>query len=101
MVRKMPKILQELGTPKWDEYDLADYHSLDIPTLLLWGEHTPCATREITRLLMRHLPNARGAELADVGHMGPVTHPQTVNPLINHFLTRQLANTMEHLPRAA
>lgn len=101
MVRKMPKILQELGTPRWDKYDLVDYRTMPVPTLLLWGEHTPAATREITRLLMRHLPNARGAELQGVGHMGPVTHPQTVNPLINNFLTRHVAMPVEYLPRAA
>lgn len=101
MVAKMPKILQELDTPRWDNFDLADYHDLHIPTLLLWGSRTPPATQEITRLLMRHLPNVRGAELADVGHMGPVTHPEIVNPMIQSFLTKTAQLQVQYLPQAA
>ena len=88
MVRKMPKIFLELGTPDHDQQCLEDYGQLDIPTLLLWGEQAPSSTREIVRMLMRAMKDARGAGLSGVGHMGPVTHPDIVNPLIKQFIEK-------------
>jgi hypothetical protein len=32
------------------------------------------------------LPRLRDEDLDGVGHMGPVTHPDRVNPLIERFL---------------
>jgi pimeloyl-ACP methyl ester carboxylesterase len=32
------------------------------------------------------LPRVRIEEIEGVGHMAPVTHPDTVNPLIERFL---------------
>jgi pimeloyl-ACP methyl ester carboxylesterase len=34
------------------------------------------------------LPRVERVEFADLGHMGPVTHPETVNDAIERFLDR-------------
>jgi len=32
------------------------------------------------------MPRVRAEEIEGVGHMAPVTHPETVNPIIERFL---------------
>jgi hypothetical protein len=40
----------------------------------------------VARLVTSVLPRVRIEEIEGVGHMAPVTHPDTVNPLIERFL---------------
>jgi hypothetical protein len=46
------------------------------------GEHAPPPTRIIADTLPSLLPDARLKIVAGAGHMGPLTHPADVNPLI-------------------
>ena len=54
--------------------------------LLLGGAASPASAADLLPLLAASLPNARLQVLPGLGHMAPVTHPDTVNPLIAHFL---------------
>jgi pimeloyl-ACP methyl ester carboxylesterase len=62
------------------------FGAIDVPTLLLTGRKSKASARAIARLLRAVLLRAREEDLEGVGHMGPVTHPDRVNPLIERFL---------------
>jgi pimeloyl-ACP methyl ester carboxylesterase len=42
----------------------------------------------VARLLAPALPRVEVVEFEDLGHMGPVTHPEAVNEAIRQFLER-------------
>lgn len=60
-----------------------------VPTLLLTGGATVPAARRFGALLQAAWPHAAHYRLAGLAHMGPLSHPQVVNPLISEFLLRQ------------
>jgi pimeloyl-ACP methyl ester carboxylesterase len=55
------------------------YATLCAPALILRGEHAPLPTRAIAERLPMLLPMARLAIVDGAGHMGPLTHAETVN----------------------
>jgi pimeloyl-ACP methyl ester carboxylesterase len=65
---------------------LRAFRSLDMPVLCLIGQQTRPSAREVARLLVSVLPNGKCLELEGLGHMGPVTHPDVVNRVIETFL---------------
>lgn len=60
----------------------AAYASVDAPTLLLVGEHSPAAALRVIALLAEALPRSRAQVLVGAGHMGPISHAAEVNALI-------------------
>jgi len=70
---------------------LAAFASLDVPVLLLTGARSTAAARGVVRLLSPVLPRAELVEFAHLGHMGPVTDPNVVDPVIAGFLERVCA----------
>lgn len=80
--------------PEWhaaccEPAPLAAFAALDVPTLLLTGAKSTLSARAVARLLTGVLPRVSVEEIAGVGHMAPVTHPEKVNPVIERFLERQ------------
>ena len=69
-----------------EEAPLSSFASLDVPTLLLTGSDSPESSRGVARLLTKALPRVSAVEVAGVGHMGPVTHPERINALIERHL---------------
>lgn len=67
---------------------LTAFASLNMPVLYLTGQHSPASSLGVAHLLTGILPNVEWVALAGLGHMGPITHPQVVNPLIETFLGR-------------
>jgi pimeloyl-ACP methyl ester carboxylesterase len=67
---------------------LAAYASLNLPTLYVVGGKSPVSTRAVTRLLTQALPHVTMAELADVGHMAPITHPDLVSAAIEAHIAQ-------------
>ncbi|HBX56894.1 alpha/beta fold hydrolase [Pseudomonas sp. UBA2684] len=65
---------------------LAAFAALPMPVLYLVGQHSPASSRGVARLLTQVLPQVRVVEFEGLGHMGPVTHANTVNAAIAHFL---------------
>ncbi len=59
-----------------------------MPMLLMIGHETTASARAVMRLLVQALPHAEVLEFSGLGHMGPVTHPEIVNPAIEDFLQR-------------
>ena len=65
---------------------LAEFRLLDMPVLYMIGKRSPESSREVARLLLSALPRATVREFDNLGHMGPVTHPDLVNEAIAAFL---------------
>jgi pimeloyl-ACP methyl ester carboxylesterase len=67
---------------------LSAFAALDVPVLYLTASESPASARGVARLLTRTLPRVTVIEIEGVGHMGPVTHPERVNALIERYLER-------------
>jgi pimeloyl-ACP methyl ester carboxylesterase len=65
---------------------LAAFAALDVPVLYLAGGRSTASARGVTKLLAPTLPRVEVVEFAELGHMGPVTDPATVDPVIERFL---------------
>jgi pimeloyl-ACP methyl ester carboxylesterase len=74
-----------------DPTPLSAFSALDVPILYLTGSESPASARGVARLLTRTLPRVTAIELEGVGHMGPLTHPERVNALIESYLERACA----------
>ncbi len=72
-----------------DRWSVTALRELDIPCLLLTGTASTAAARRAVRLLGELLPRASVAELDGLPHMGPVTHPERVDPLIESFIKEE------------
>jgi pimeloyl-ACP methyl ester carboxylesterase len=58
------------------------YGTFDASVLLLTGEESPLAAQRVVRRLGESLPHSRTVTIPGVGHMGPLTRPDLVNPVI-------------------
>ena len=67
---------------------LEAFRGLDLPVLYMTGKRSPASARGVARLLTATLPHVRVVEFDELGHMGPVTHPERVNAAIARFLER-------------
>ena len=65
---------------------LSEFRRLDVPVLYMVGKRSPVSAREVARLLTAALPRVEVREFDELGHMGPITHPQIVNDAIRQFL---------------
>ena len=65
---------------------LSDFRSLDVPVLLMTGGRSTPSAHAVVRLLGSALPRVTVRRFDELGHMGPVTHPEAVNAAINEFL---------------
>ena len=67
---------------------LEAFRSLDVPVLYMVGKRSTASARGVARLLSAALPRVELLELDDLGHMGPITHPDLVNDIIARYLER-------------
>jgi pimeloyl-ACP methyl ester carboxylesterase len=67
---------------------LTAFRSLNIPVLYMVGKCSRPSALGVARLLTTALPRVEVVEFEDLGHMGPVTHPEQVNAVIARFLER-------------
>jgi pimeloyl-ACP methyl ester carboxylesterase len=67
---------------------LEAFRSLTIPVLYMVGKCSTASARGVARLLTTALPQVEVVEFEDLGHMGPITHPDPVNEVIARFLER-------------
>ena len=67
---------------------LEAFRTLDIPVLYMVGARSPASSLSVAKLLAQALPRVRTHEFADLGHMGPVTHPDVVNGEIERFFAQ-------------
>lgn len=67
---------------------LRAFAALDIPVLYMVGANSPASSRGVARILGKALARVEVIEFEELGHMGPVTHPDIVNEAIAGFLRR-------------
>lgn len=79
-IRAWGKALFDEPTP------LSAFSTLNIPVLYMLGEDSPASSLAVARLLIPALPEVEVVEFEGVGHMGPITHPDTINETIAGFL---------------
>jgi pimeloyl-ACP methyl ester carboxylesterase len=66
----------------------ASFSRVTARTLILRGTTTRLLTSRIAQLLCGSFPAWQLSDVQGAGHMGPLTHPQTVNTRIAEFLDR-------------
>jgi 3-oxoadipate enol-lactonase len=59
---------------------------IDLPTLLIGGQHDGISPPAEMRQIAAQMPNARFVEIAAAGHMAPLEQPRAVNAAITEFL---------------
>jgi pimeloyl-ACP methyl ester carboxylesterase len=69
---------------------LAAFSKLAVNTLYIIGSESPASSRATARLLIPTLPSVTVVEMAGIGHMGILTHPEKFNAEIERFLDRVL-----------
>ena len=82
MTRWMPKAPLDFRALIDEDTRMGRYARLQIPTLILRGEHAPAPTRLIAETLQSSMPGARLEVVSGAGHMGPLTHTKVVNAAI-------------------
>lgn len=90
--RKPPIIASVTNVRRWghalftEPTPLKAFRSLDVPVLYMVGKRSTPSAHGVARLLASALPRVELVEFENLGHMGPVTHPDPVNEVIKHFL---------------
>ena len=90
--RRQPITASAVNVRRWahalftEPTPLQAFRTLDVPVLFLVGGQTTESARGVARLLLGALPRVEVLEFPELGHMGPVTHPERVNAAIARFL---------------
>ena len=83
-VRKVRRWAHALFT---EPTPLASLAALPMPVLLMSGARSTASAHGVARRLAGALSKVTCVEFPELGHMGPMTHPQFVNAQIGHFLS--------------
>ncbi len=76
VVREAVRTLMEDQTPA------TAFAHLAMPVHLFTGEHSPAPAKRVVERLAQAIPHAQRATVPRVGHLGPVTDPDAVNPAL-------------------
>jgi pimeloyl-ACP methyl ester carboxylesterase len=85
-VRTAAKVAAEWRLMFAVEDDLEAIAGIEASTLLVCGGHTRAPARQVVELLHQALPYPRRHEIADAGHMSPLTHPADIAEAIRSHL---------------
>ncbi|MEC8924896.1 MULTISPECIES: alpha/beta hydrolase [Idiomarina] len=85
MVAQAAKVALDFDALLNDELTLKDYQQVEAPVLILQGEYTRRSARAVVKALSTALTSVTVKPVL-AGHMGPLTHPAEVNPLILDFI---------------
>ena len=92
--RRLPIAASVTNVRRWghalftEPTPLKAFRSLDVPVLYMVGKRSTPSAHGVARLLLKTLPQVDVVEFENLGHMGPVTHPDLVNEVIGQFLER-------------
>jgi pimeloyl-ACP methyl ester carboxylesterase len=78
-------IISPIGFRPSARMDPDELRRLDVPTLLIWGDHDPVGTAEVARETATLMPRAQ-LELLTAGHVPYLGHPQRVAELLTTFI---------------
>jgi pimeloyl-ACP methyl ester carboxylesterase len=80
-VRRTPKLALDFQALTGTPLTLEDYRELALPVTLIAGSASRVPALRVAEELSRALPDCR-LRWVETGHMGPVSHPELVNPII-------------------
>ena len=100
MVARMGSVVNCFAALFHDQARPADLARLAMPSLVMSGRRSPGPSQDICEIVAGSLPNARLHHFSELGHMGPVTDPASVNAVIEEFL-RDVARARKPERRAA
>jgi pimeloyl-ACP methyl ester carboxylesterase len=92
--RKPPIVASVTKVRRWahalfaEPTPLKAFRSLEVPVLYMVGKRSTSSAHGVARLLATALPRVELVEFETLGHMGPITHPDAVNEVIDQFLER-------------
>ena len=96
MSDKIDMVLENFKALFAERTTLTALENLHIPTLCLYGEKSPRSTRVIAQMLSKVLPDAELRSMQGMGHMGPITHRESVNDQIETFIRGLVSNFEKH-----
>jgi len=82
LARQLPKVALDFQAIFGEPATLADFRTLDLPTLVLQGGATRAPTRRVCELLAATLPDVHRKVIEGAGHMLPLTHRAEVEARI-------------------
>ena len=85
-IRSAVKVAAEWRLMFASEDDRDAAAGIEAPTLLVCGGRTRTPARRVVEILRQALPNAQHLEIADAGHMSPLTHPADVADAIGRHV---------------
>ena len=85
-VRTAAKVAAEWRLMFAAKDDLEAIANISAPTLFICGGRTRTPARRVVEVLRQALPESHHHEIADAGHMSPLTHPAAVVDAIQHHL---------------
>ncbi len=88
LTRWAPKAPLDFSALFGETTPLSAYARLAMPTFLLFGQRALRPSRVLVELLGETMPKAWLEEIARAGHMGPVTHAETVSTTIAERIAR-------------
>lgn len=80
------KVFYEVDTLLRDRTPADAYKVISAPALLLSGETSPIAARQVVEILATTLPNGKRRTIAGAGHMAPIFNAADVNRLIGDHI---------------
>lgn len=84
--RRTPKLALDFQALTATPITLDDYRQLSLPVTLIAGRSSRLPALRVVQELARTLSGC-AVHWVDSGHMGPVTHPELVNPIIRKSLS--------------
>lgn len=87
LARRTGQVMDEIAAIAAERATFADYASICCPVLAVAGRQSPAIAQYLAAKLSRSLPSAEFAEIADAGHMAPLTDPHVVDPMIAAHVT--------------
>ena len=78
-------VISVRGYRRSNSVSAADLRRLDVPTLLVWGDHDPVGSVACAQEVARLIPDSR-LELLPGGHVPWFGHPDTVSSMLTEFV---------------
>src|SRR5262249_3206740 len=89
VIHYMPKACLDFRALSFEPTPLTVYRNFRFPVLLLQGQHAREPLQVIARRLAKALRFGSLQTVDGAGHMGPLTHAETVAGLMASFIERQ------------
>jgi pimeloyl-ACP methyl ester carboxylesterase len=86
IAQRMPVTDAHFASLIHDPVRLRDYANVRVPVLYLTGRETRASARRMEELMRYALPDVEAVRLDDMGHLGPITHAETVAQRIAQFV---------------